>query len=459
MRRYFVGDMRIRAFLIATLATPHETATEGQPRRAAQDVRPRILHWKGSRMQVLERPDLPHGRPGSSVPPMTMPQAGAPAQPQPPGPAQLIDALLHIHRQDRFAGALAAATASAAKLGNPSFIGCLLRDPGTGGWHVTALFDPAGRPVQLAQSGLPMHPFAFTPPPQVVARPLTETFGEGWGAERCAMVERALGVRTVLCAPLRDTAGLRGALIAFPTSGAHLLLVAGVLVHAATAAVRLLGREYTAISDGVLDAATFAERGAHELARAVRYNRQVTLVVFETNNLPELAQMGPALVRTLRKWDILGRVEAERPVLAAVLPETGPNGGLGLIRRLRTFLENVEVGAASFPEDGNKLDMLIDAARARVARPTNLPEVPPQPPSAEKQPKKARAGAEITTTWMRGMGGPGIDTVRCPRCMASYMRTGAPLGNPLLVEQAIITTRTFLHGQCPNHPPRFTMTF
>jgi hypothetical protein len=252
---------------------------------------------------------------------------------------------------------------------------------------------------------------------------------------------------------------VRGALVAFPTGGAHLLLIAGVLVHAATAAARLLGREHAPVTDGVLDPATFAERGAHELARAVRYNRQVTLVVFETNNLAELAQMGPVLVRTLRKWDVLGRVEAERPVIAAVLPETGPSGGLGMIKRLSKFLENVEVGAASFPDDGNKLDMLVDAARSRVARPSTLPDMPAPAAPAEKQPKKPRPEDEITTTWVRGMGGPGIDSVRCPRCMASYMRAGAPLGDPRTVEQAILTTRTFLHSQCPNHQPRLTITF
>lgn len=411
-------------------------------------------------MQVLNRSEPLSARPDPEPSPMTKPTTGLPPRATPPGPAQLIDALLNVHRQDRFAGALTAAAQGAAKLGNPSFVGCLLRDPGTGGWHVTALFDPGARPVQLAQTGLPMNPFAFTPPASVAAHPLTETFGSVWGEERCALVERNLGVRMALCAPIRDAGGVRGALFAFPTNDAQMLLVAGMLVHTATAAARLLDREIAPITDGVLDPAAFAERGAHELARAVRYNRQVTLVVFETTNLAELAQLGPALVRTLRKWDVLGRVEAERPVMAAVLPETGPSGGLGMIRRISKFLESVEVGAASFPDDGNKLDMLVDAARSRVARPSNIPEEPEPPARSEKQQsKKARPESEITTLWVRGMGGPGIDSVRCPRCMASYMRSGPPLGDPHTVEQAIFATRTFLHSQCPNHQPRLTIIF
>lgn len=414
-------------------------------------------------MQVLDRSDLSPAMPAPAAPPMNAPRPSTESRPQALGPAQLIDALLQIHRQERFAGALTAAAASAAKLAVPAFVGCLLRDPGTAAWHVTALFDPASRPLLLAHAGLPETPFIFTPPAMVTARPLMEVFGQSWGEEGCARVAARLGVTSVICAPIRDAGGLRGALIAFPTGGGPTLLLAGVLVHAATAAARLLDREIALASDGVLDPPTLAGRAAHEIARAARYHRQITVVVFEPGSLTELAQVGPMLVRSLRKWDLLGRVEADRPVLAAILPETGRSGGHGLIRRLSKYLDGIQVGAASFPDDGNNLDQLLAAARSRMTRPAAITEADAATSSADPDPgkgrKKGRPEGEIITSWMRGgPTGPGYDTVRCPRCMASYTRTGPPISDYRLLEHAIVTVRTVLHAQCPHHQPRVSVT-
>jgi hypothetical protein len=416
-------------------------------------------------MQVLERSDTPpwESRPGSSPAAAGSAFGGAPARPQAPGPAQLIDALLNVHRQDRFAGVLTATAQGATKLGLPSFVGCMLRDPGTGAWHLTALFDPASRPMQLAQAGMPLNPFTFSPPATVAARPLADLLGQAWGMDQCAQVERRLGVTTALCAPIRDAGGTRGALVAFPTTSGQMLLLAGLLVHAGTAAVRLVDHELAPATDGVLDPLSFAERAGHELARALRYQREMTLVVFEPNSLSELARIGPALVRTLRKWDLLGRIEADRPVLAAVLPETGRNGGHGLVRRLGKFLDGIQVGAASFPEDGGNLDTLIEAARARVAGPGDTASLATGVAAPAGRGRGDAKGmmryAEVKTVWVRGApAGPGFDSVRCPRCMASYTRTGDPIPDNSVIERALVAARAVLHADCPQHMNRIAVT-
>src|SRR5262249_33926012 len=109
-----------------------------------------------------------------------------------------------------------------------------------------------------------------------------------------------------------------------------------------------------------------------EVARAHRYQRQLTIMLIESRNIHEMARLGPSLVRVLRRWDFIGRLDADRPILVAVLPETGREGGRGLLRRLATALDDVLVGAATCPDDGATLDRMIDAARGRMARPMGL---------------------------------------------------------------------------------------
>ena len=84
----------------------------------------------------------------------------------------LADVLLKIHNQTRFAGVLAAVAAAGPRLGASCYVACLLRDPGTDGWHLTAMIDSAGRPGPLERLGVPAGPFPTAPVIADTPRPL-----------------------------------------------------------------------------------------------------------------------------------------------------------------------------------------------------------------------------------------------------------------------------------------------
>src|SRR5579883_1607999 len=114
-------------------------------------------------------------------------RAGAPARPPCPAPAggcsamaaenavpsrgmngqaPTLDplALLPIHRQTRLADLLAVTAAIVYTAGCPVVVGSLLRDAGTGLWHLTALLDAEGDVVPPEELGVPQQPFSFTLP-------------------------------------------------------------------------------------------------------------------------------------------------------------------------------------------------------------------------------------------------------------------------------------------------------
>lgn len=351
----------------------------------------------------------------------------------------LMEAQLQVHQQRRFAGLLEVVTAAGRRLNAPCYTGSLLRDPGTDAWYLTTLFDTLGRPSDLTLLGVPLGPFPFSLPPSLAFRPLADLLGEAWGPERCAGVERQLATSTVLCVPIQGSNGPCGALIALFPSVERATLVGGILTHAATAAARYFYQENVPISDGVLDARMLADQAASEIARATRYKRQLSVVTFEVDSLAQLGAFGPLLVRTLRQWDLLGRLKVDVPTLAAVLPETGREGGQGLIRRLGTSLAAVRTGAAIFPDDATNLEGLVEFARGRGGRITTT--------HLEVVSDQVRA-----RSWARGApAGPGSDTVRCPECAASYTRVQPLNRGGEALENARQAARDYLLANCPRH--------
>jgi hypothetical protein len=351
----------------------------------------------------------------------------------------LMEAQVQVHQQHRFAGLLEVVAAAGRRLHAPCYAGSLLRDPGTDAWYLTTLFDTLGRPAELSLLGVPLGPFPFTLPTTLAFRPLADLLGEAWGPERCAGVESQLGTAAVLCVPIEGTTGPCGALLALFSGTERAMLVGSVLTHAATAAARYFHQEHVPLSDGVLDVRAFTEQAASEVARATRYGRQLAIVTFELDSVARLGSFGPQLVRALRQWDILGRLESEQPALAAMLPETGRDGGRGLIQRLGVNLTGIRTGAAIFPNDARSLEALVEFARGRGGRVAALE------PALISEQNRARA-------WVRGApAGPGSDTVRCPHCAASYSRVLTTSQDDETLEFARAAARGYLQAHCPRH--------
>lgn len=130
---------------------------------------------------------------------------------------------------------------------------------------------------------------------------------------------------------------------------------------------------------GELPSPAVMERVAQrELERAERYRRVFSLVLIE---LPAGDAREPALVSclraTLRRHDAVGRFDDGG--LLVVLPETPRGGAEACVRRLRQLAEpetgELQVGIASFPQDGQRWHELVRAAMSRVGS----VEAPPVP--------------------------------------------------------------------------------
>ena len=356
----------------------------------------------------------------------------------------LLDVLLAVHRQPRLAGVLSTLATAGPRLGVPCYVACVLRDPGTDAWHLTALLDPAGRPASLERLGVSDGPFAFMARDPGPPRPLAEFMGLAWGPEACARVERMLGTVAAVSSPIAGARGPRGALLALLPTWERAELPATLLLHGGDAAARLLDQEAAiAIADGVLDSRTMAETANGEIARAERYRRQLAIVLFEAERSATLAQFDPALVRSLRRWDFIGRLDIDRPALAALLPETNRAGARGLIRRLGSKLNGIRTGIATYPEDGPNLAKLVEVATSRAIR-TDFQSVP----SME---------AVDTFTWVRGI--PAIrasQSITCPRCGTRYALRWPLTADELALDRARRAALAILQVDCPDHPERIS---
>ncbi len=78
--------------------------------------------------------------------------------------ADLLRAHLALLGQADLTGVLGTLAAAGQRLAGRAVAGCLLRDAGLDAWHLTALVDDAGRPLDLMELGVTTHPFPFRLP-------------------------------------------------------------------------------------------------------------------------------------------------------------------------------------------------------------------------------------------------------------------------------------------------------
>ncbi len=170
--------------------------------------------------------------------------------------------------------------------------------------------------------------------------------------------------------------------------------VAGAGAAALLAARRFRALQRLALRDpdsSAYNLAYFTDYATKELDKARRYGRGFSLLGFALDGLPHLrARAGTeqaravvrattrALGRVLRDSDVLAKVAEQEFLL--LLPETDPFGAQVFLRRaLAAAREAPELraidglaplqlmgGAASFPRDGEDLDFLTEACRARL---------------------------------------------------------------------------------------------
>jgi hypothetical protein len=209
---------------------------------------------------------------------------------------------------------------------------------------------------------------------------------------------------------------------------------------------RLQPLESESSHDSAEQLAIALKHTADEILRAERYQLPLSVVVFETDRLDELVQLGQELAPGLRRWDLLGRLTVDRPAIAAMLPETNRAGARGLIDRLSEDLLGVRVGAASFPGDGAGLARLIDVARGRSVRLHG--------PAIERWAKPMNS----SRVWRRGApSGRDMYVVRCPTCLVPYARRVWPTTDAHTLDEAWTSARDALMASCPCHPDEFVV--
>ncbi len=216
--------------------------------------------------------------------------------------------LLPIHEQTRLADLLSVTARIVYAAGCPVVIGSLLRDGGTGLWHLTALLDAEGDVVPPEELGIPQQPFAFAVPAEPSAQPLGAVLDAAWKpvpGRTHDGVDQAL----TICVPIGEAAAPAGALLVLLAEPAMFPLVMGIASHAALAAGRLLNRQVRPQSGAILDARTLESRAEGEIARAKRYQRPLAVVVCQFDDAGTALLAGERIARGLRRWDTVGRVE------------------------------------------------------------------------------------------------------------------------------------------------------
>ena len=120
----------------------------------------------------------------------------------------------------------------------------------------------------------------------------------------------------------------------------------------------------------LLDAATATDWGAREVGRARRYRRPLAVAVLAVEADADQALIGAMLRHLLRPWDIVGRLVAadgakRGPGVVVILPETGTEGAMAALRRVRDLLPGLCAGVATCPRDGGTFGTLVAAAWRR----------------------------------------------------------------------------------------------
>ncbi len=111
-----------------------------------------------------------------------------------------------------------------------------------------------------------------------------------------------------------------------------------------------------------------ALRCEEECYRAQRYQRPLSIAVVEPEHTSDTwtvtEQITGALEKRLRKADLPGYLGNARFVL--VMPETGQDGALDVLRRIGTDVAEIRWGLAAFPQDGRNFDQLYEIAARRL---------------------------------------------------------------------------------------------
>lgn len=366
---------------------------------------------------------------------------------QPPVPAWepaaffLSELLLLVHQQEHLPGILRAVSEAGRRNGLPCAAGYLTPEAGADTWRIAALTDPAGDPLTPSEMGLPPGSFAFAPPPFGMALPMEAVLLNVWGTAGCERLQQYFGTQTVLFTPVEGDSGPRGLLVALLSATDGGSLMGCVLTHAATAARACLTPGVRRHEGELVAGRELTERAEHEIARAERYGREITLVAFESQNADDLAEFGRELVGTVRRWDVVGRLDTGTPTLVAVLPETNRSGGQGLVKRLGIAGRAFRTGVATYPADGRDFAALLDSAFDRQG-PAPIPIT-------------ASAAATDGSVWRRwAMPGANADVVRCPGCRVSYSRPQPAGATPTTLDHQRAIARAALQGECPRHQPR-----
>lgn len=137
---------------------------------------------------------------------------------------------------------------------------------------------------------------------------------------------------------------------------------------------------------GVFARRHFLERAQAELDRSVRHDFRLSFLMVDIDHFKDvndkhghlvgdvvLKELASILTNNIREVDILGRYGGEEFIV--ILPNTGKTGGFQVAERLRvavgdaslkaydeTIKITISIGVASFPDDADELNQLIDSA-------------------------------------------------------------------------------------------------
>ena len=122
-----------------------------------------------------------------------------------------------------------------------------------------------------------------------------------------------------------------------------------------------------------------ALRCEEECYRAQRYQRPLSVAVVEPDHTSDswaiAKEITGALEKRLRKVDLPGYLGNARYVI--VMPETGPDDALGVVRCIEEDVVEMQWGLATFPQDGGNFDQLYEVAARRLEVGDGAQRVPP----------------------------------------------------------------------------------
>jgi diguanylate cyclase (GGDEF)-like protein len=221
------------------------------------------------------------------------------------------------------------------------------------------------------------------------------------GEDVAAAAQKALGVQSLAAVPLMSSGERVGALLLMLVEQPQPERLRAFADHVAIAAVNLR-RSHTASEQGpvdvarsVFDARKLEAELQKELARSIRYKREVSIAVIEATNLRLLRDkygrfltdhllenLGSALAQGSRDIDVIGAYKESGYTM--ILTEASHAGAATAARRMLTAAESATldaddvpglelhlvVGWASCPADGVTSDTLFAAAERRMYDPS-----------------------------------------------------------------------------------------